>query len=627
MSSTRELELLFSTCKERIDKIFANPAKYGYQEEFLDKSRGVVESEEVVDGEPHIKQEWDNFTAAHKGLLFDRFARLYAQNIDTIRAMKEGGKTNDDVINFIAAKIVPLGETPETWGDNMYRDKLCARDGFILEMPGDASLIEVSEPSHRAEMLSTLGLDERASSITLRREDLIDFKASPRHSTYAIRLGVSKSGEPLVVKDLIADTFQAVHRQTPFKSQVDLMRQSFEKALIDERAVRKPDLEKIERLQRNIKDLEAFLVVEALGKKIKETSQKLKLLQDKVTELQSRDESPEKVLASQIKLSQLKRSLEIDQRREKEAKAKMDLVSFNAGSQVFLPVIPLNHKKDKLSKKVSEDLKDMSMHVFADHMSFNQATKGFDGYTAGVSGNAMHYALLASKFSREVLGEEITEEEKSKLYDVVHAHLVGADQAPLHHSTPETKMGFELGIGFDRIIKERGFGLATEEDLIAIAAESARAAKVESERVIEEIREKDVVRLGVGDSSVSTPGSRSDTPSSVGSDPHEFDKTPESGGSTISNASSVSAVSDGPYTEDGRLSTQPSPISISVKGVSSKEEEYLVKEIGAQLLADGVSEAGDKSVDRETVVVPLAVRPSLKRGTGNSGRGSQGGLV
>ncbi len=349
---TGELTRYFDECKARIDKIFDEPAKYGYESNFLDKERGA---------------KWEDFTPAHQATLIDRFAFVYAANIDEIH--REKAKNKDfDVVAYVAEKSVPLGEAgTEAEKQNLFRDKLMSRDGFILEMPGVSAAVTKTEIENRAEIFEAIGLDPE--KVTLRNK--------VGHSTYD-QVVAEVNGKSVAVKDIIGGALQGVHRKLEPKDQVTLMRESISKAIESE--------------------------------------------------------------SDEGKLAYLRESLA-------ELEGKKDVRGFNAGSQVFIP------KEDagKASDIVGSELLTAGREIH--HANTTDTSPSFKGFTAGVSGNAMHYALSGLEFSRQVLGKEMSASEKEAMYKVVEKHLVGTDQAPLHHSTPETKLGFELGVGFANVAK------------------------------------------------------------------------------------------------------------------------------------------------------------------------------
>lgn len=349
---SKELYEYFDLCKSRIDEIYANPANYGYEANFLDKERGA---------------HWENFTEAHQAILMDRFAYVYAENINEINSLKEQRGDSFNVIEYIAEKSIPLGlaGTPDET-KNLFKDKLMARDGFVLEMPGISANVTQKEIDNRVEIFSAMGLDP----------DTISLRSKVGHSTYDLVIG-NIDGNEVPAKEVIAGTLQGVHRKMEKKSQVTLMRESIAKTIEDEKA--KPESE---------------------------------INLDRINALTSS-------------------LMELDNKRDER--------DFNAGSQVFIPSI----NAGRASSVVGDDLLKMGREIHERNAS--DSSPEFKGFTAGVSGNAMHYAISGMEFSRQVLKEEMTQKKLDNMYSVVEEHLVGTDQSPLHHSRPETKMGFEVG--------------------------------------------------------------------------------------------------------------------------------------------------------------------------------------
>lgn len=349
-----KLEQYFKLCQARIDKIFADPTRYGYEENFLDKERGAA---------------WENFTEAHQGVLLDRFAFVYSKNIEEIHHLQ----TTDpelNVLQYVAEKAIPLHEENEpSVSENLFRDKLMSRDGFILEMPGISANITQNEIDHRKEIFAAVGLD--ADQITLRNK--------VGHSTYDLTVG-KKDDKLIAAKDIISGSLQGVHRKMVNKDQATLMKESLTKAIeeISEKDQTEENLSLLNKLRSNLTEVETM----------------------------------------------------------------KDVRTFNAGSQVFIPSL----NAGKSSQVVGEDILALGQEIHETNVADSSPT--FQGFTAGVSGNAMHYAITGMEFARQVLHKDMSKKELEQMYKVVEKHLVGTDQAPLHHSRPETKMGFEIGQAF-----------------------------------------------------------------------------------------------------------------------------------------------------------------------------------
>ncbi len=390
-----ELTKYFDICKSRIDEIFSHPEKYGYEPNFLDRERGAG---------------WENFTPAHQAVLLDRFAFVYAANIDEIHRLKSENESFD-VISYVAEKAIPLGIAgTEEENKNLYRDKLMSRDGFILELPGDSANVTAKELENRTEIFEALGLDAKA--ITLRNK--------LGHSTYDQPVA-EVEGRVVTVKDIFPGALQGVHRKLVPKDQVTLMREAISEAIQAEHKKEVPDNDRLDYLQKSLLELE--------GKK--------------------------------------------DERK------------FNAGSQVFVPHL----NAGKASPVVGPELIDFGMSVHQKNVT--DVSPSFKGFAAGISGNAMHYALSGTEFSRQVLGKEMSDSDQEKVYKVVESHLVGTDQAPLHHSTPETRMGWELGVAFADVVDKGEERRLTKDALLETVREASDVAADYTAEVKARIKEKE----------------------------------------------------------------------------------------------------------------------------------------
>ncbi len=366
-----ELNRYFDECKSRIDKIFAEPERYGYEGNFLDKERGA---------------KWEDFTPAHQATLMDRFAFVYALNIDEIHKQKADNQ-KFDVVAYVAEKSVPLEQVGI--GDvekNLFTDKLMSRDGFILEMPGCSAMVTRAEIENRKEIFEAMGVDP---GIKLRNKE--------GHSTYN-QVVARVDDKDVIVKDIMAGALQGVHRTKGKKDQVTLMKDS---------------------------------ISEAIAIEVKKEEEKAGS-------------------ADQEKLSRFRDNL-------KELEGQTDTQRLDAGSLFFVA----KENAVKGSDIVGARVLDAGREIHRANVS--DSSPEFKGFAAGVSGNAMHYALSGLEFSRQVLGKEMTESEKEAMYKVVEKHVVGTDQAPLHHSTPETKLGEELGKVFADVAKTGK--LLTESEL------------------------------------------------------------------------------------------------------------------------------------------------------------------
>lgn len=88
----------------------------------------------------------------------------------------------------------------------IYKDKLMARDGFILEMPGDCARVTQKELENRAEIQADVGLTPEGVGI---------IRAHVGHSTYDLKIA-KIDGVDVAVQDVIPKALQATHRQMHF---------------------------------------------------------------------------------------------------------------------------------------------------------------------------------------------------------------------------------------------------------------------------------------------------------------------------------------------------------------------------------------------------------------------------
>jgi len=91
---------------------------------------------------------------------------------------------------------------------------------------------------------------------------------------------------------------------------------------------------------------------------------------------------------------------------------------------------------------LGKEIMDLAMAVNESNEALGKL-HSFEGFTAGVSGCALHYVLSAKKWC-ESTGEKF---DLVELRDTIIDHLVGSSaKKPIHHSLAEVVTGFRIGV-------------------------------------------------------------------------------------------------------------------------------------------------------------------------------------
>ncbi|PRP68646.1 hypothetical protein BUE93_21235 [Chromobacterium amazonense] len=119
---------------------------------------------------------------------------------------------------------------------------------------------------------------------------------------------------------------------------------------------------------------------------------------------------------------------------------------------------------------MGEDIINFAVNINLD----NQAMPGMEGFTAGISGNALHYVIQTAKYCQSV---NIPFNFEQTL-EVCRDHLVGDSiQQPMHHSLPEVMQGAYIAkMLIDKgVISEKGSQMNQEQMLGALQGAVAEA--------------------------------------------------------------------------------------------------------------------------------------------------------